>query len=494
MEVKKSQKKNVKFTTIAWVMAIMLLIIVIILNVVVSLFDAQFDLTQNKMYSLTQTTKDYLSGLEESGIKVDMYLLCDMDEVREESEVLALSKTLDAIQEYDCINFKDVDPDTNPEIKEELNPDGYLQLSKGDIVVRYGDNIKRIYGTDTYDYDYDENGNPVTEYFVGENAIVGAVKSVVEGKIPSVYFLTGHGEKSIEDDYTQFRKNLKNYNYDAKELNLTTAEAVPEDAAIIIVAAPQTDITDAEKEKIEDFLDNGGNLSLLMSPNDKDFDYTNIEDIMAQYGIAMDYNIVSETDSSRHVAGDDKQIMVNLVDCSSNEDTNVADLTSELIEQASSIIPYMPASRSFYELSSVENRTDLTICPLIETYDSAIGKPYGGTAVDPDETAGYLYLAAYSQDRARNDSKLVVMGNAEFIDDENVKDDYVIIPTMLYSRTITWMYNTDVDMQIPAKTQTSDYMTLKSKEDTKAMMVILNAAPVIVAAAGLFVWLKRRHA
>lgn len=493
MEVKKS-KKNVKFTTIAWVMAIMLLVIIIPLNIVVSLFDVQFDLTQNKMYSLTQTTRDYLSELEKSGTKVDMYLLCEMDDVREDSEVLALANMLDEIQKYDCINFKDVDPETTPEIKEELNPDGYLQLTKGDIVVRCGNNLKRIYGTSMYTYDYDENGNATAEYFNGENYITGAIKSVVEGKIPSVYFLTGHGEKSIENDYTTFRKNLKNYNYDAKELNLTTEEAVPDDAAIIIVAAPQTDISDAEKEKIEDFMDKGGNLSLLMSPNDKDFDYTNIEDIMAQYGIAMDYNIISETDSSRHVANDNKQIMVNLVDVSESEDKSISDLTSELIEQASSIIPYMPASRSFYELSTVENRTDLIICPLIETYDSAIGTPYGGTEVDPDEISGLLYLGAYSQDRARNDSKLVVMGNAEFIDDENVKDDYVIIPTMLYSRTITWMYNTDVDMQIPAKTQTSDYMALKSKEDTKAMMVILNAAPVIIAAAGLFVWLKRRNA
>lgn len=493
MEIKKS-KKNAKFTTIAWVMAIMLLVIIIPLNIVASLLDVQFDLTQNKMYSLTQTTEDFLSGLDKAGTKVDMYLLCDMDDVRADSELLALSKTIDAIQEYDCINFKDVDPETHPEIKEELNPEGYLQLTKGDIVVRCGDNMKRVYGTSTYDYDYDENGNPTTEYFVGENVIVGAIKSVVEGEVPSVYFLTGHGEKSIENDYTQFRKNLKNFNYDAKELNLTTAEAVPEDAAIIIVAAPQTDITDAEKVKIEDFMDKGGNLSLLMSPNDKNFDYTNIEDIMAQYGIAMDYNIVSETDSSKHVAGDDNQIMVNLVDTTVSEDENTPDLTSELIEQASSIIPYMPASRSFYELSTVENRTDLIICPLIETYDTAIGTPYGGTEVDPDENAGYLYLAAFSQDRARNDSKLVVMGNAEFIDDENVKDDYVIIPTMLYSRTITWMYNTDVDMQIPAKTQTSDYMALKSKEDTTAMMIILNAAPVIVALSGIFIWLKRRNA
>lgn len=489
MEIKKS-KKNVKFTTIAWVMAIMLLIIIIPLNIVVSLFDVKLDLTENKMYSLTQTTKDYLSSLDTT---VDVYLLCDLDEVKESSELLALSGMLEELQEYDCINFKDVDPDTNPEIKEELNPDGYLQLSKGDIVVRCGDNMKRIYGTSMYSSEYDENGNETAEYFNGENYITGAIKSVVEGEIPSVYFLTGHGEKTIEDDYTQFRKNLKNYNYDAKELNLVTEDAVPEDAAIIIVAAPQTDISDAEKEKIEDFMDKGGNLSLLMSPNDKDFDYANLEDIMAQYGIAMDYNIVSETDSSKHVADDKYQIMVNLVDVSESEDENITDLTSQLISEASSIIPYMPASRSFYELQT-ENRSNLTICPLIETYDSAIGTPYGGTEVDPDEISGLLYLGAYSEDMTRNNSKLVVMGNAEFMDDENVQDDYVIIPTMLYSRTITWMYNTDVDMQIPAKTQKNDYMTLKSQEDTTVMMILLNAAPVIVAASGIFIWLKRKNA
>ena len=89
--------------------------------------------------------------------------------------------------------------------------------------------------------DYDSSGNFIAEnaYFQGENYITGAIKSVVEGEVPSVYFLTGHGEKSIDDNYTSFRKNLKNYNYEAKELNLTTEEAVPDDAAIIIVPAPK---------------------------------------------------------------------------------------------------------------------------------------------------------------------------------------------------------------------------------------------------------------
>ncbi len=41
--------------------------------------------------------------------------------------------------------------------------------------------------------------------------------------------------------------------------------------------------------------DNGGNISLLMSPNGGAFAYTNLEAIMKDYGFYMDYDRVSET-------------------------------------------------------------------------------------------------------------------------------------------------------------------------------------------------------
>lgn len=55
------------------------------------------------------------------------------------------------------------------------------------------------------------------------------------------------------------------------------------------------------------------------------------------------------------------------------------------------------------------------------------------------------------------------------------------------------MYNSDIDMGIASKIRTYDYMELKSKEDTNFVLITLYAAPVIVAAAGLLIWLKRRH-
>lgn len=376
MSTKKS-KKNAKFTTIAWIFAVMLLIAVILINVAASFLDVKMDMTPNKLYSLSSTTKNYLEKLDK---KVDLYLLMEMDKVREDDEMIAFTTMMDQYAEYENINFIDIDPDTNPDIVNELNPSGYLNIKSGDIVVKCGDIIKRIPGTSMYVYegDYDSSGNFIAEnaYFQGENYITGAIKSVVEGEVPSVYFLTGHGEKSIDDNYTSFRKNLKNYNYEAKELNLTTEEAVPDDAAIIIVPAPKKDITDDEKQKIDDYMDKGGNLSLLLSPNGDDTEYKNILELMHEYCLGMDYNRVYETDSSKHVSGDKYEIMVNLVDITDmkKENENLTDLTSALIEE-NSLIPYMPESRSFFEYQG-DNYSNLNICPLIETYDSAYGESY----------------------------------------------------------------------------------------------------------------------
>ncbi len=515
MNTVKKSKKNLKFTSIAGILATMLIVVVILINVAVSFFDVQLDMTPNKLYSLNDTSIEYLNNLEK---EVDLYFLMELEEIKNDpdaDELMAFTTMLEQYSEFDKINLIDIDPDTNPDIVNELNPDGYLNIQSGDMIVKCGDAIRRVPASEMYIYQYDtdSNGNQVAQsaYFQGENLVTGAIKSVVENITPSVYFLTGHGEKSISEHYTNFEKNLKNVNYKVDELNLNTESAVPDDAAIIIVAAPQTDITSAEKDKLNKFLDRGGNLSLLMSPNQANENYENLLEIMHDYCIGMDYNRISETDSSRHITDDEYTIMVELVDVEENSESNqtgsvddlisgnlkldtdkVTDLTSTLIDEMSAYVPYMPASRSFFDYSG-ENYSDLIICPLIQTYESAKSNEYGG-----DETTEYVmnppfYLSAYSQDTTRNDSKLVVMGNAEFIDDEHLPEALTIVPLNLYLSTISWMADSNIDMEIPVREKTYDYMELTTKDDTNVVLVLMVAAPVVVALTGVIIWLKRRN-
>lgn len=511
MNTVKKSKKNLKFSSIAVILSVILIIITILINVAISFFDVQIDMTPNNMYSMSSQTKDYLNSLDKD---VDIYFTMEMDELKNDQdalEVLSLITLLEQYDEFDKVNLIDFNINENPDMANEINPDGMFDLEEGDIIVKCGDVRKKVIGSEMYLFEYDDTGVVVSATFNGEKLISGAIKAVAENKSPSVYFLTGHGEKSLSKYYTNFEKQLTNVGYKVGELNLSTEEAVPQDAVIIISAAPKTDITTDELEKLNDFMDNGGNLSLLMSPNQSAESYTNLLEIMHQYCIGMDYNIITETDSSRKANNDESTILVELVDIRDQQSSqgsgsmedlisgnlnlsneNLFDLTSELIDTMEGIYPYMPASRSFFDYNG-DNYSSLNICPLIQTYDTAESTTYGGNEKVEYVMNPPFYLSAYSEDPTRNDSKLFVMGNAEFIDDDHTSEGYTIVPLNLFLKSISWMADSNIDMEIPERYKTADYMTLKTKDDTNFVLLLLWAAPAVIALSGVAVWLVRRH-
>ena len=486
----KKNLKNTKFTLIAWVMAILVLIAAVPVNLLFDQLDIKFDMSSNELYSLTATTTEYLDTISDKHIT--LYCLVDMDDIENDPSMMALAKTLELYDSYDCIDLVTFYPNEHPEIIQELDPENYYLCDDGDFFVKCEETgmVQWIEGTTAYVFEVDENDNIVNATFNGENYITGAIKTVVDGEEPMVYFLTGHGEKPL-DDYTQFQANLAAHNYSAAELNLMDADAVPEDAKIIIIAAPQKDITDEEKEKLDKYLDEGGNISFLMSPNKQTIRYENIERILLDYCLGMDYDRVYETDDEQHIEDDPYTIMANLQ--AAPEEEGYVDMTSGLMTENSGLYTYMPESRSFFTIYGT-NYSNLTISTLMTTNTTAVGEVYGGTDEDPDAIVGKeMVLAAYSTDKSRNDSKVVVMGNAEFIDDEHVQTSYVVVPTYLFLSTITWMYDNQVDMIIPEKNMSYDYLTLTSESAANRTITVFVAVPVAVAAIGVFIWWRRKN-
>lgn len=477
--------KNTRFTSVAWVLAILIMVIAIMLNMIVARLDFSWDISPNHKYSLSSTTESYLDELDQQGTTVDFYLLAEMDDLKTDTETLTLYRALLAYDEHDCINLIDFNPDTDDAMMEKINSDNAYTLSTGDMVFMCNDISKRVPGSSMYTVYTDDEGNTTSEDFTGENLITGTIKGIVDNFTPTVYFLSGHGEKAL-DQYSSFTSNLKNYNYDVKELNLTQEDAVPDDAALVLVAGPTADITDAETDKINAYLDNGGNISLLMSPNGGSFAYENLDQIMEDYGFYMDYDTVSETNSAYHISGDNTTIQCQLNEL--DEDSEAADLTSSLIDQG--LYTFMPKSRSF---NYYDEGGKYTIAPLITTYDSAVGEPYGGISDDPEEINGELLLSAYSVNNERNESKMVVFGNAEFIDDTHVSDETVIVPVYLFLSTISWMYDSDVDMEIANKTSSTDYISLQDENFARGMIIALTIIPVVIMGLGIGIWIKRRN-
>ena len=496
-----AKQKSKKFTAYAAIMAALALAIAIPLNLLASRLNVVWDMTPTGLYELSDTTRNFLSSLDK---QVNFYFLMDMDVLSTDDNSMALYHSLQEYASYDNINFVDFEPDSDPDLTKKLQDEGY-RLSRGDMVIECEGRSKHIQGINMYQFmtSTNDSGNTVVEeaYFTGENYITGAIDAVVSGRDTVIYFVAGHGEKTIENDYTTLNTNLQNRNYITEELILSTAGAVPDDAAIVIFAAPKSDISNDERRMIDEYLENGGNVCFWMSPNQEEFRYKNIEAILDEFSLAMDYDIVSETDSSLHISGDPYTYRVNVV---ASEDE--LDLTSGVIDMVNAgAIPFMSNSRSFYAKMGAED-TSVATGSLLQTVPStnelgsetstAVGEPYGGDDAMAEEVSGQvLDLAMYATSTLKNDAKVMVMGNAEFIDDVNVAQDYMIVPVNLMLSVFSWMYDSDVDMDmgIADKERSYDTMVMNSEQEANRTSVIFMVVPFVVAIAGAGVWLGRRY-
>jgi hypothetical protein len=91
----------------------------------------------------------------------------------------------------------------------------------------------------------------------------------------TAYMLVGHGEASSRGTtenplykMSLFKKTMIAQNYTVKDFGIDdgSMDAVPDDAAVVIVAAPEKELLDEEIEVLNTYLDNGGGLLLMLDP------------------------------------------------------------------------------------------------------------------------------------------------------------------------------------------------------------------------------------
>ena len=55
------------------------------------------------------------------------------------------------------------------------------------------------------------------------------------------------------------------------------------------------------------------------------------------------------------------------------------------------------------------------------------------------------------------------------------------------------MYDSDIDMEIAAKTSSNDYISLQDASFARGLIIVLTVVPVVIMATGIVVWIKRRN-
>lgn len=496
------KKKKFNFSgTIAFVIALLVLVIFVPINLITGYYDKVFDMTPTKRYTLNEKTVELLDNTSDKQIEV--YYLSLLEYFMDAPEYLSLYHTLTQLDARENIKLTCFEPDSNPDLAASLNAGGNLETKSGDIFVRCGEVTKRI----DHNKIFQKNADGVFQY-AGEELIDAAIETCTSGSLPTIYFLKGHGEKSIEESYSVYANQLKTNNYDVQELNLDETGAIPKNAKIIYLAGPQSDLTDKETELIREYFEYGGAMSFLLAPCDTKGRFRNIEGLLEDFGIIMDYNYVTETNAANQLQNQEMKQSEEFmrVEYTKLSEDQTQDLTSEInyLVENGELIDGISGTRSFALIpeTSFKNAADVEVMSIVGNAVNMDGSystkstPMGGDAETVAEAKKLsdmnLDYGYYSMNK-RSAAKIIVLGSTDVIDIDKISPS-VSATQMLLTFSNTWLYDSDIQMGIGNKLNAYDSMKFRDANHARSVIVIVIVIPIFVAVLGVIVWLKRRHA
>lgn len=467
----KLDKRSLKYGSNSIILIVAVVAIALIVNLLVGMGDIKWDLTADKLYSLSDESKAILKDIKK---EVTIYGLFDDGEISSGDAYKDLINLLEQYEKYG-IKITYVDPDKDPGTITSFDKDKTKGISKGDFVVKSGNKVKRLGAADLYG-----ESSQYGRMYRAEPLITGAIKFVTADVTPVAYFVEGHDEYSVTEDLTQIAAVLGNNNFEVKSLSLVTAEKIPEDCKLLVFASPKQDLTEAEMIKVNAYLKDGkGRVVFLFDPVESGTKFTKFEEVLSSYNVGINYDKVKELDEQMHLPNDEYSFIAKLENNTVNSSYN-----------SSQGYVFMPDSRS---ISILKNDKDwLKTYPLITTTDKAEASSIlsqGSTQKGP------FNLAVASE--ISGGSKMLVFGNGVFLTDRALSSQYSSYfaegANYFLSTVVNWMQDKDDQTTVSSKLVTAKTLKVTANQVKGISIVLMGVLPVLIMGCGFVVWTRRRH-
>ena len=240
--VKFFSKRSSKLGTNTSVLSTEVLAILVIVNFAGYQHHKRFDLTSEKLFTLSDQTKQIVQGLKQDVTIVRFAKAPDPAFTDLMAEYRGLSEH---------IKSESVDPQEKPDVAKE-----YSATHVGDIVVASGSRKEPLTAS--------PEGGPA------EQDVTSAILKVTSEKQKTVCFVTGHGEKALSDDqgtgYSTSDQALKREGYATKAVNLVTDNGVPADCDVLAIDGPTQAYFPPETASVQKYLSNGGKALIEVDP------------------------------------------------------------------------------------------------------------------------------------------------------------------------------------------------------------------------------------
>ncbi len=248
------QSRGFKYGGNTLAMSLLFILIIGAGNWFTNTHSQNFDLTRDKLHTLTSQTDQILKNIRQDVKVTAFFRTGDFDE-NQAKELLAQYASRSPL-----IQYRFVDPDKDPATARQFGI-----VSYGTTVFQSGNNRKDVPS-------------------VGEQEFTSAILAVTSTERRKVYFVVGNGQpdpnNAEQQGFHDALLALQQNNYVTDTLD-ATAPAVPDDAAAVILTAGNKPLLDGQKAALSAYLAKGGKM-LIASAG---FAETDLNDLVKPYGL-----------------------------------------------------------------------------------------------------------------------------------------------------------------------------------------------------------------
>ena len=236
-------------------MSVFACVAVVLINLITVNLPSQYlkyDISEQKLFTTGEQTAEVLEKLDED---ITLYLIAQQG--GEDTTLLELLDRYEGLSDH--ITVDTIDPVLYPNFVSQYTDEN---LSENSILVVGQERSRAVDYYDIYGYSMDYSTySSSLDSFDGEGQITSAIDYVTADEIPVLYTLEGHDEATLSTSLTE---SVEKENIEIRSLSLLTSESVPEDAEILLIYGPLSDISAEEKDKITAYLDQGGRLFICV--------------------------------------------------------------------------------------------------------------------------------------------------------------------------------------------------------------------------------------
>ena len=490
---KKVQKPN-KFIEIIkkkWLingtktLILILLIIAVFLGInvwVQSLDLTPLDFSQEKLYTLTDESKERVKGIDKD---INIYFVGYDDDNAD----LTLAKQYHNANEK--IKVEAVTSESRPDLVDKYG----IESGSSGIIVECGERYKVLTENDLVTYD----STTYETISIAEEKLTSSILSVVTDDIPKVYFLEGYGEFVLSENMRYLNMYLENEVTEIDTLNILTTGKIPDDCDTLVITTPTTDFDEVATNAITDYINNGGNILWLNAAITNEQNLPNVNKILAMYGVEpFSVGIIRETNTDKMVSGSPDLII---------PESGYSNITEDLY---SSGIIFINATKININEEELEKQ-NITETDILKTSDGAYFRTdfnnQSNSSSDSEEKGSFVVGAELEKtiqeaneetgEQAKR-TKLIIYGENYFISDYQLNQSlqYPAIQLAhnnkdLVLNSIAELTNREEDITARKSTGTVTY-TATEQQDTIVRAIIF-AVPVIIVIIGIIVWQVRRR-